>query len=237
MIFDKKICVVLPAYNCEKTLYKVYDEIPHTIVDDIILVDDCSNDDTIHIAKQLHINHIISHNKNKGYGGNQKTCYDKALELSNDIIIMLHPDYQYPPELINSMAKIIATAEEKIVFASRIKDGQALKNGMPLYKYLSNLFLTKFQNAILRKSLSEYHTGYRAYAREVLESINYHINSDNFIFDNQIVLQCFAKGYEIFEISCPAKYEKESSSINLWQSICYGLQIVFNTIMFKFRER
>ncbi|KAA6332460.1 Polyprenol monophosphomannose synthase [termite gut metagenome] len=235
MIFGKTIGVVLPAYNCSKTLFKVYREIPHSIVDEIILVDDYSSDDTICIAKQLNIKHIIEHDKNRGYGANQKTCYDKALNLGVDIIIMLHPDYQYPPLLINSMAKIIATSSNNIVFASRMKEHNALKKGMPLYKYISNRLLTKFQNVLLNKSLSEYHTGYRGFSRTVLHSINYHDNSDDFIFDNQIVLQCFKKGYEIYEISCPAKYDKESSSINFLQSILYGLKIIYFTLKYKIK--
>jgi glycosyltransferase involved in cell wall biosynthesis len=233
MLNGKYIGVVLPAYNCSETLYSVYKEIPHQIVDEIILVDDCSSDETVNIAKYLNIKHIIRHNKNLGYGANQKTCYNKALELGVDIIVMLHPDYQYKPSLIYDMAKIIATSSNKIVFASRMKDGNALSNGMPLYKYLSNIVLTKFQNFLLDKQLSEYHTGYRAYSCEVLQSVDYKSNSNGFIFDNQIVLQFYEKGYEIFEIACPAKYERESSSINLWQSVCYGVQIVLNTIKFK----
>jgi glycosyltransferase involved in cell wall biosynthesis len=234
-MFGKTIGVVLPAYNCSGTLFSVYKEIPHSIVDEIILVDDYSSDNTICIAKQLNIKHIIKHNKNRGYGANQKTCYDKALELGVDIIVMLHPDYQYPPSLISSIAGIIASTSNNIVFASRMKDHNALKNGMPLYKYISNILLTKFQNILLNKSLSEYHTGYRAYSREVLQNIDYHNNSDGFIFDNQIILQCFSQGYNIYEISCPAKYDKESSSINCIQSILYGIKIVFYTLKSKIK--
>jgi len=236
MIFGKTVGVVLPAYNCSKTLELVYNEIPHDVIDEIILVDDYSLDNTICIAKKLNIKHIIKHNKNRGYGANQKTCYDKALELGVDIIIMLHPDYQYSPTLISAMANIIATTSYNIVFASRLMNNDALKNGMPLYKYISNIFLTKFQNIFLQKSLSEYHTGYRAYSQIVLKSIDYHKNSDGFIFDNEIILQCFKNGYDIFEIACPAKYEKESSSINLFHSIIYGMKIIYNTLMFKIKK-
>jgi glycosyltransferase involved in cell wall biosynthesis len=233
MILDKTIAVVLPAYNCAETLESVYQKIPHEIVDEIILVDDYSSDNTIEIANKLNIKHIIKHNENRGYGANQKTCYNKALELGNDIIIMLHPDYQYPPVMVLDMAQIIATSNYEIVFASRMMSGDALKNGMPLYKYCSNILLTKFQNFMLKKSLSEYHTGYRGFSRKVLENIDYSRNSNGFIFENEIILQCFKNGYDICEISCPAKYEKESSSINFLSSIVYGLKIIYNTLIFK----
>ena len=233
MLLGKTIGIVMPAYNCAKTLIEVHKEIPHNIVDEIILVDDYSNDNTISIAEKLKINHIIKHSKNRGYGANQKTCYDKALELKVDIVIMLHPDYQYPPALIIPMATLIASSSSKIVFASRMKDSNARRNGMPLYKYISNKILTNFQNILLDKSLSEYHTGYRAYSREVLKKIDYHKNSDGFIFDNQIILQCFANGYKIDEISTPAKYEKNSSSISFRQSIIYGFGIIYYTIKYK----
>ncbi|GHT27758.1 glycosyl transferase family 2 [Bacteroidia bacterium] len=237
MINGKSIGVVLPAYNCSKTLYSVYKEIPHSIVGEIILVDDCSSDKTFYMAQQLNMQHIIKHDLNLGYGANQKTCYNKALELGVDIVVMLHPDYQYRPSLIYNMAEIIANTSNKIVFASRIKDGNALSNGMPLYKYIANVVLTKFQNCVLNKNLSEYHTGYRAYSREVLQQIDYNSNANGFIFDNQIILQFFEKGYEIFEIACPAKYNNDSSSIGILRSSIYGMKIIYYTVMYKFKRK
>ena len=186
MVKNKKIIVVLPAYNAEKTLIQTYNEIPHDIVDEIVIVDDCSNDNTVEVAKQLGIKHIIKHEKNKGYGGNQKTCYDTALSLGGDIIIMVHPDYQYTPLLIEPMAYVLANGLYPVIFGSRILGRDALKGGMPLYKYIANRILTLIENLMLGEKLTEYHTGYRAYTREVLENINYKANSDDFIFDNQI---------------------------------------------------
>ncbi|MGM0636533.1 MAG: glycosyltransferase family 2 protein [Bacteroidota bacterium] len=226
MLKDHKIAVVLPAYNASKTLEQTYSEIPFSIVDEVILVDDLSNDDTIDIAKKLGIKHIVAHEKNTGYGGNQKSCYNKALALKADIIIMLHPDYQYTPKLIEPITHIIANGVYPVVIGSRILGKGALKGGMPMYKYIANRFLTFTQNVLMNQKLSEYHTGYRAYSATVLKSINYNDNSDDFIFDNQTLAQIFAKNYEIAEVTCPTKYFEEASSINLSRSIKYGLGVL-----------
>lgn len=226
MIFLKKIIVVLPAYKAEKTLIDTYNEIPFDIVDEVILVDDNSPDNTIKIAQSLGIKHIIKHERNTGYGGNQKTCYNKALELEADIIIMLHPDYQYTPKLIHSMAYLIANGVYPVVIGSRILGKGALKGGMPLYKYIANRFLTFTQNLLMNQKLSEYHTGYRAYNKEVLENIDYNKNSDDFIFDNQFLAQIFYNGYEIAEITCPTKYFDDASSINFKRSLKYGFGVL-----------
>lgn len=226
MINGKKIYVVLPAYNAELTLEKTYAEIPFDIVDGVILTDDCSNDSTLNKARKLGVEHICIHEENKGYGGSQKTCYDKALELGADIVIMVHPDYQYTPKLIHSMAYMIAEDVYPICFASRILGKGALKGGMPWYKYVANRLLTFGQNVVLNQKLSEYHTGYRAFSAEVLRSIDYHQCSDDFIFDNEMIAQIFAKGYEIGEVTCPTKYFDEASSINLRRSIVYGLGVI-----------
>lgn len=226
MIKDQKVTIVLPAYNAEKTLEKTFREIPFDIVDNVILVDDKSSDKTIEVSEKIGIEHIIKHPVNRGYGGNQKSCYDKALSLKSDIIVMLHPDYQYTPKLIHSMCFLIANDVYKVVFGSRILGKGAIKGGMPVYKYIANRILTLTQNILMNQKLSEYHTGYRAFHREVLEKINYHVNSDDFIFDNQIVAQIFHHGYEIAEITCPTKYFKEASSINIKRSIKYGLGVL-----------
>lgn len=232
MIHNKKIVVVLPAYNASLTLEKTYREIPFDLVDDVILVDDCSSDNTLDLAKNLGIKHIISHDKNLGYGGNQKTCYSRALDLGADIIIMLHPDYQYTPKLIPSMAYIIAYDIYPVVFGSRILGKGAKTGKMPLYKYFSNRVLTRVQNVLMSQKLSEYHTGYRAFSRVVLETIQYERNSDDFIFDNQIIAQIYNNGFEIAEITCPTKYFKEASSINLRRSIIYGFGVLWVSICF-----
>lgn len=232
MINQKKIIVVLPAYNAGKTLSNTYDEIPLDIVDDVILVDDNSNDNTKEIAKELGINHIIIHKKNLGYGGNQKSCYNKALEIGGDIIIMLHPDYQYTPKLIHSMSYLIANEVYPVVIGSRILGKGALKGGMPLYKYVANRFLTLFQNILMNQKLSEYHTGYRAYSRAVLEQIDFNKNSNDFIFDNQFIAQIFHKGFEIAEITCPTKYFEDASSINFSRSLKYGLGVIKISIQY-----
>lgn len=226
MIFNKKIVVVLPAYNAESTLRQTYKEIPFDIIDDVILVDDNSPDNTVKVAKEIGIKHIIKHDVNKGYGGNQKSCYNKALEIGGDIIIMLHPDYQYTPKLIHSMAYIIANDIYQVVLGSRILGKGALKGGMPMVKYISNRFLTFIQNIVMNKKMSEYHTGYRAFSRKILEEINYNINSDNFVFDNQMLSQILYAGYEIAEITCPTKYFKDASSINLKDSTIYALGVL-----------
>ncbi len=226
MINGQIISVVMPAYNAETTLEQTFKEIPLNIVDNVILVDDMSSDNTVKKANELGIKHVIRHDKNKGYGGNQKTCYDYALKLNSDIIIMLHPDYQYTPKLIESMAYVIANGIYPIVFGSRILGKGALKGGMPLYKYICNRFLTFTQNVLMNNKLSEYHTGYRAFSASVLKDVNYHLCSDNFVFDNQIIAQIFDKGYEIAEITCPTKYFKEASSIKLMPSIQYGIGVL-----------
>lgn len=226
MIKGKKVVIVLPAYNAAKTLEKTYNEIPFDIVDEVVLVDDHSTDNTVEVGKELGINHIIRHDQNKGYGGNQKSCYNKALEIGADIVIMLHPDYQYTPLLIPSISHIIANDLYQVVTASRILGKGALKGGMPLYKYIANRCLTLFQNILMNQKLSEYHTGYRAFSREVLEAIDYNVNSDDFVFDNQMLAQIFYAGYEIGEITCPTKYFEEASSINLKRSIEYGIGVL-----------
>jgi glycosyltransferase involved in cell wall biosynthesis len=230
MIQNLRIVVVMPAYNAEKTLRQTIDEIPMDIVDDIVLVDDASTDDTYQLASSLPITRIILHQDNKGYGGNQKTCYDAALALHADIIIMLHPDYQYTPKLIPAMASLIASGLYPVVIGSRILGKGALKGNMPVYKYLSNRILTLIQNLLMNEKLSEYHSGYRAFSREVVESINYKANSDDFVFDNQMLSQIFYAGFEIAEITCPTKYFPEGSSINFRRSITYGLGVVQTSI-------
>ncbi|MGC8803691.1 MAG: glycosyltransferase family 2 protein [Bacteroidales bacterium] len=232
MIQGKKVAIVLPAYNAGKTLEKTYNEIPFDIVDEVILVDDYSKDNTIEVARQLGIKHIIRHDQNKGYGGNQKSCYNKALELGSDIVIMLHPDYQYTPKLIHSMAYLIANGVYEVVLGSRILGRGALKGGMPRYKYIFNRLLTFIQNTLMHQKLSEYHTGYRAFSRKVLESINYMANSDDFVFDNQMLAQIFYKGYEIAEVTCPTKYFEDASSINFKRSIKYGLGVLLTSIKY-----
>jgi len=226
MIGNKKIVVVLPAYNAAKTLEKTYKEIPFDIVDDVILVDDCSSDETAIVGEQLGISHIIRHDKNIGYGGNQKTCYNNSLELGADIVVMLHPDYQYTPKLMHSMCYLIANGVYEVVLGSRILGKGALKGGMPLYKYFSNRILTLIQNILMSQKLSEYHTGYRAFSKNVLTNINYNINSDDFVFDNQMLAQIFSKGFEVAEITCPTKYFEEASSINFARSSKYGLGVI-----------
>ncbi|MBN1664051.1 MAG: glycosyltransferase family 2 protein [Deltaproteobacteria bacterium] len=226
MINNQKLVVVLPAFNAEKTLEKTYAEIPFDIVDDVILVDDASGDDTAMLARQLGIIHVISHEQNKGYGGNQKTCYDMALLLNADIVIMLHPDYQYTPKLIPAMAHIIASGLYPVVFASRILGKGALAGGMPQYKYIANRILTLIQNILMGQKLSEYHTGYRAFSADVLRSINYHANSNDFVFDNQIIAQIFFAGFNIAEVTCPTRYFDEASSINFTRGAVYGLGVL-----------
>lgn len=237
MINNKKVVVVLPAYNASGTLQKTYDEIPFDIVDEVVLVDDDSTDDTINMAKRIGIKHILKHEINKGYGANQKSCYAKALSLKADIIIMLHPDYQYTPKLIPSMAHLIAENVYHVVIGSRILGKGAAKGGMPLYKYIANRFLTFFQNVIINQKLSEYHSGFRAFSKEVLESISLEHNSDDFVFDNQMLCQIFNKGFEIAEITCPTKYTEESSSINFKRSVVYGLGVCKTSIQYFFHKR
>lgn len=236
MILGKKLVIVLPAYNAAKTIEKTYNEIPFDIVDEVVLVDDKSSDETVKLAEQLGIRHIISHPINRGYGGNQKSCYNKAKELGADIVVMLHPDYQYTPKLIHSMAYLIANGTYPVVFGSRILGKGALKGGMPWYKYYANRILTLFQNLLLNQKLSEYHTGYRAFSKEVLDTVAYEKNSDDFVFDNQMVAQIFFKGFSIAEITCPTKYFKEASSINLKRSIIYGLGVLKVSVQYRFAK-
>lgn len=226
MFRDRKVVIVLPAYNAALTLEKTYAEIPFDIVDEVVLVDDHSSDNTSELAKKIGIRHVIRHEKNKGYGGNQKTCYAKALELNADVVVMLHPDYQYTPLLIHSMVAIIANDLYPVVFGSRILGKGALKGGMPMYKYIANRFLTLSQNILMNQKLSEYHTGFRAFSGEVLKNLDFTHNSDDFIFDNQMIAQIFAKGYEIGEITCPTKYFEEASSINFRRSSIYGFGVL-----------
>jgi glycosyltransferase involved in cell wall biosynthesis len=226
MVNEKKIVIVLPAYNAAKTLEITYNEIPFDIVDDVVLVDDASPDQTIAEAERLGIEHIVLHEENRGYGGNQKSCYNKALEIGADIVIMLHPDYQYTPKLIHSMAYLLGNEVYPVVFGSRILGKGALSGGMPKYKYIANRFLTLFQNIMVGQKLSEYHTGFRAFTRDVLKTIDYEANSDDFVFDNQMISQIFMAGFEIAEITCPTKYFKEASSINFARSMKYGFGVL-----------
>ncbi len=236
MINNKIITVVLPAYNAENTLEQTYREIPADIVDNVVLVDDLSSDKTIEKARELDIKYIVEHSENKGYGANQKTCYNKALELDSDIIVMLHPDYQYSPRLIHSMCYLIANGVYEVVLGSRILGRGAIKGGMPVYKYIANRILTFVQNLLMNQKLSEYHTGYRAFDRNVLKSINYNENSDDFIFDNQVLAQIFYAGFEIAEITCPTKYFRDASSINFRKSIRYGFGVLLISMMYLLQK-
>lgn len=236
MFNDKKVIVVMPAYRAALTLERTYREIPLDLVDDIILVDDASPDNTVEVARNLGIRHVIRHDKNKGYGGNQKTCYAKAVELGADIVVMLHPDYQYTPLLLPAMISIIGNGLYPVVFASRILGKGALKGGMPMYKYVANRFLTLTQNVLMNQKLSEYHTGYRAFSGEVLRSLDFTHNSDDFIFDNEMIAQIFYKGYEIGEVTCPTKYFDEASSINFRRSSIYGLGVLRTSVLYFFTK-
>jgi glycosyltransferase involved in cell wall biosynthesis len=225
MLHGSKIVVVMPAYNAEKTLRMTYEELPHEYVDEVILVDDASTDVTSSVARELGIKTII-HEQNTGYGGNQKTCYREALKLGADIVVMVHPDYQYSPRLVTAMASMITSRHYDIVLGSRILGGHALRGGMPLYKYIANRFLTYIENVMLGIKLSEYHTGYRAYSRPVLETLPLEEDSDDFIFDNEIIAQAAYFGFRIGEISCPTKYFDDASSINFARSVKYGLGVL-----------
>jgi len=229
MLNGKKIVVVLPAYNAERTLEQTYGEIPLDIVDEVLLVDDGSIDRTVSLAKRLGIQTIL-HDKNYGYGRNQKSCYQEALRRNADIIIMVHPDYQYTPKLITAMASMIAYDVYDVVLGSRIIGGKALKGGMPLYKYIANRFLTAFENLILESKLSEFHTGYRAFSREVLENLPLQKNSDNFVFDNEMLVQIIYFGYGIGEISCPTRYFEGASSIGFRKAVKYGVGVGITTL-------
>lgn len=235
LLNGKKIVVVMPAYNAEKTLKKTYDEIPKDIVDEIILTDDHSGDRTVEIANALNLK-LFVHDKNLGYGGNQKTCYREALRMGADVVIMLHPDYQYPPKLITPMAALITSGMFDVILGSRILGNKALKGGMPLYKYAANRILTLIENNMIGQKLSEYHTGFRAFSREVLLSMPILENSDDFIFDNQILLQAFYFGYRIGEITCPSIYTEESSSINFSRSVIYGLSVLSTALKYVLQK-
>jgi len=236
MLNGKKIVVCLPAYNAVRTLEKTYTDIPFNVVDEVILVDDASTDETVRLAKQLGIRHILEHERNKGYGANQKTCYAKALSLHADIIIMLHPDYQYDPKLIPSIAYLLAYDIYSVVLGSRILGKGALQNGMPFYKYFFNRVLTFIQNILLGQKISEYHTGYRAYTSDVLKNINLSLNSDDFVFDNEVLAQIIYKKHKIGEISCPARYFPEASSINFTRSVKYGLGVLLVSIKYRLNK-
>ena len=236
MINGKKIIVVLPAYNAAKTLEITYREIPMDVVDEVVLVDDHSRDDTAEVAKGLGIHHVIRHEQNRGYGGNQKTCYRAALELGADIVIMLHPDYQYTPRLIPVMSWMIANNVYPVVLGSRILGNGARKGGMPLYKYIANRVLTLVQNLLVGQKLSEYHTGYRAFSREVLESINIEANSEDFVFDNQMLSQIIMANFSIGEVTCPTKYFDDASSINFQRSTIYGLGVLWTSVQHRLHK-
>jgi len=235
LLNGKKIVVVLPAYNAEKTLKKTYDEIPKDIVDEVVLIDDRSKDKTAEIARSLGLK-VIVHEKNIGYGGNQKTCYREALKAGADVVVMVHPDYQYSPKLITAMAALITSGMFDVVLGSRILGNKALKGGMPLYKYIANRLLTLIENAVIGEKLSEYHTGYRAFAREVLSNLPILENSDDFIFDNQMLLQAFYFGYRVGEITCPSVYTSESSSINFSRSVIYGFGVLSTAFKYMLQK-
>ncbi len=236
MIAGKKLAVVLPAYNAAKTLEMTYAEIPFDIVDELVLVDDASRDNTVETAKKLGIEHIVKHESNRGYGGNQKSCYAKALSLDADIIVMLHPDYQYTPKLIRAMASIIANGVYPVVYASRILGKGALKGGMPIYKYIANRLLTLGQNILMGQKLSEYHTGYRAFSKDIFDVIDIEANSDDFVFDNEMSAQICYAGYEIGEVTCPTKYFEDASSINFKRSAIYGLGVIRVSIAYRLNK-
>lgn len=236
MINGQKLVVVLPAYNAAKTLKITYDEIPFDIVDEVVLVDDASKDNTVEHAREIGIEHIIQHQANRGYGGNQKSCYQKALDLGADIVIMLHPDYQYTPKLLRAMASVIAHGVYPAVYASRILGKGALKGGMPVYKYIANRFLTLTQNLLIGQKLSEYHTGYRAFSTEVFSHIDIEANSDDFVFDNEMSAQIFFAGFEIGEVTCPTRYFEDASSINFRRSVKYGLGVLRVSVQYRMQK-
>jgi glycosyltransferase involved in cell wall biosynthesis len=233
VIRGKKVTVVMPAYNAELTLRKTYEEVPREIVDEVILVDDRSRDNTPALARELGIDRVIVHDVNKGYGGNQKTCYTAALENGADIVVMLHPDYQYTPKLLEAMVYPIANGLFPVMLGSRILGKGALKGGMPLYKYIANRFLTAFQNILMGQKLAEYHTGYRAFSKEILESLPLGENSDDFVFDNEMLGQITYAGFIIGEVTCPTKYFEEASSINFRRSSKYGMGVLRVSITYR----
>lgn len=232
MLLNKRIAVILPAYNAALTLERTFNDLPHDIIDDIILTDDASSDNTAEMAERLGI-HTIRHRDNRGYGGNQKTCYEAALARGADIVVMVHPDYQYCPKLVTALVSMILSEQFDAVLASRILGVGALAGGMPVYKYVSNRFLTFVQNLLIGYKLSEYHTGYRAYSRELLQKIPFMKCSDDFVFDNQILLQTVYFGFRIGEISCPTKYFPEASSINFPRSVVYAIGVLLNSLAFR----
>jgi glycosyltransferase involved in cell wall biosynthesis len=236
MLLGQKLVVILPAYNAEKTLARTYAEIPMDIVDEVVLVDDHSTDRTAEVGRELGIRHVLVHHQNRGYGGNQKTCYNKALELEADLVIMLHPDYQYTPRLIESMAYLAAHKVYPVVIGSRILGKGALRGGMPLYKYVFNRMLTLTQNLLMGQKLSEYHTGYRLFTADVLRNIAYQKNSDDFVFDNEMLAQICYQGYEIGEVSCPTRYFEEASSINFRRSMVYGWGVLRVALMYRLQK-
>jgi glycosyltransferase involved in cell wall biosynthesis len=236
MLSGQRVVVVLPAYNAAKTLLATYERIPKDVVDETLLVDDASADETVAIAQKLGIPCFV-HERNRGYGANQKTCYARALERGADIVVMLHPDYQYPPQLVTAMAAMITSGDYDLVLASRILGGQALRGGMPLYKYISNRALTFVENLLTGAKLSEYHTGYRAFSRKVLSTLALHENSDDFVFDNQMLLQALAAGFRIGEISCSARYFPEASSIDFRRSVVYGLGVLAAALRYRLSRR
>jgi glycosyltransferase involved in cell wall biosynthesis len=235
MIHGKKIVVVMPAYNAEKTLRMTWDELPHEVVDEVVLVDDASGDSTVRMARELGVRTFV-HQQNKGYGANQKTCYREALRLGADIVVMIHPDYQYSPRLVTAMASMIVSGHYDVVLGSRILGGTALKGGMPLYKYVANRFLTLVENLAIGVKLSEYHTGFRAYSRKALETLPLENNSDDFVFDNEILAQAVYFGFQIGEISCPTRYFDDASSINFSRSVKYGLGVMATSLKYLLQK-
>jgi glycosyltransferase involved in cell wall biosynthesis len=235
VIHGKRLVVVMPAYNAEATVEKTLREIPEGFVDEVVLVDDASRDQTAIVAERLGLR-VLRHPKNRGYGGNQKTCYREALRLGADVVVMLHPDYQYSPRLVVAMASMIATGQYDVILASRILCGSAIRGGMPRYKYVMNRVLTLIQNVLMRAKISEYHTGYRAFSRQVLETLPLEENSDDFVFDNEMLAQAHYFGFHIGELSCPARYEPESSSISLWRSTKYGLGVLGTTARYRLQK-
>ncbi len=232
MLNDKRICVVMPAYNAEKTLRQTVSEIDRDVVDDVLLVDDASPDRTVEVARSLGLHHVV-HPRNRGYGGNQKTCYREALARGADIVVMLHPDYQYSPRLVPAMAGMVASGHFDAVLGSRILGVGALAGGMPLWKYVANRFLTLAENLLLGYKLAEYHTGYRAFSRRLLEALPLEKNSDDFVFDNQMLAQAIWYGFDVGEISCPARYFEEASSIDFRRSVVYGMGVLATAVQFR----
>jgi glycosyltransferase involved in cell wall biosynthesis len=236
MLAGKKILVVMPAYNAARTLERTFQDIPFDVVDEVLLVDDASHDETLEEARRLGIRCFL-HERNMGYGRNQKTCYTEALKTGADIVVMVHPDYQYSPKIIPALAGLVASGEYEVALGSRILGGKACQGGMPAYKYLANRFLTLFQNLLLGAKLSEYHTGFRAFSRQVLESLPLRENSDDFIFDNEMLAQAHYFGFAIGEVSCPTRYFEEASSINFSRSVKYGLGVVATSVKFFLQKR